>query len=329
MSPRAQSESTSRSERDAGGPAGRTGPTVAGDHLGPEEIFELIEGKLSRRKTVAAEAHLDGCPDCVETLAMVLRSERPASRAEQRILAETPEPRTEELLEVLRPHIGPAVRRQEWKTIFLALIVAAVLLGTGLFVRNHYWLPAVSRRAATEALESLVELRQSTGRIPLRYITEFERAGVVRSGFDTTEAEGEALIHNLRQIVERAPEPRAVLTLGLMLLDAGELDEAERFLTRASEALPDSAGALNGLAVVYHEKAQQEPENAYAHLQNGLGYLRRAERIDPNDLRVLYNYGKFYQALDMHAAADKAWTRYLEHDQVSEWAAEAAYQLAQ
>lgn len=332
MSARAHPQPTPPSDNeapDAAGAAGPSSPAVAGEHLTAGEIYELVEGKLSRRKLGTAEAHLDGCAECVETLAMVLRAERPASREEQRILAQTPEPSADEVLDELRPHIGEASRRQEWKTILVALVVAALLLGTGLFVRNTYWLPAVSRRTATDALNALVALRQSTGRIPLRYITEFERAGVVRSGFDTTEAEEQALIASLRRAVERAPEPQAVLVLGLLLLDAGELDEAERRLNRASEALPDSAGALNALAVLYHEKARREPENEYAHLQKGLAYLREAERIDPDDLRALYNYGKFYEALGMRGAAARAWTRYLEHDQASQWAEEAAYQLAQ
>lgn len=302
---------------------------VTGDHLSPEVIYGFVEEKLPRRSLRAAQAHLDGCSECVETLAMVLRSERPASREEQRILAEVPEPSTDELLDALRPHIGPAAPRHEWKSIITAFVVAALLASIGLFVRNEYWFPAASRRAAEDTLSALVTLRQFTGRLPLRYITEFERAGVIRSGFDTTVAEEEALIFNLRQAVERAPAPEAVLVLGLLLLDAGELAEAEQLLTRASEELPDSVSAINGLAVVYYERAQQEVGNAYALQQKGLGYLRQAESLNPEDLRVLYNYGKFYDALGMRGAAAKAWVRYLEHDQASQWAEEAAYQLAQ
>jgi tetratricopeptide (TPR) repeat protein len=308
----------------ASSPASATGP-----HLSPEDIYGLVEEKLPRRSRRAAEAHLDGCTECVETLAMVLRCERPASREEQQILSETPEPSTEELLEALREHIGPAAPRQEWKSILTAFVVAALLFGLGRFVHQEYWLPAASRRAAADTLTALVTLRHFTGRLPLRYITEFERAGVVRSDFDTTDAEEGALIFNLRDAVKRAPEPEAILVLGLLLLDAGELDEAEQLLTRAAEEIPDSVSAVNGLAVVYYERAQRELEDTYALQQRGLAYLRQAEKLDPDDLRVLYNYGKFYEALGMHGAASKSWRRYLEHDQVSQWAEEAVYQLAQ
>ena len=304
-------------------------PAAPGDHLAPDEIYELVEKRLPRRKLRAAEAHLDACAECVETLAMVLRAERPASREEQEVLAGIPEPTSSELLEAIRPHIGPRAPRKEWKPILGTFVVGALLASLGLFIRNQYWLPAASRRAATETLSALVNLRQATGRLPLRYITEFDRAGIIRSGFDTTDAAEEALIFNLRTTVERAPEPEAVLVLGLLLLDEGELDEAETLLTRVTEERPDSVGALNGLAVVYYEKARRNTDDSYALQQRGLAFLRQAERLDPTDVRVLYNYGKFYEALDMHAAASKAWKRYLEHDNVSQWAEDAALRLAQ
>ncbi len=319
-------------ENDPGGnadDAASLSPAAPGDHLTPDEIYELVEKRLSRRKLRAAEAHLDACAECVETLAMVLRAERPASREEQEVLAGIPEPTSSELLEALRPHIGPRAPRKEWKPILVTFVVGAVLVALGLFVKNEYWLPAASRRAATETLSALVNLRQATGRLPLRYITEFDRAGIVRSGFDTTDAAEEALIFNLRTTVERAPEPEAVLVLGLLLLDEGELDEAERLLTRVTEERPDSVDALNGLAVVYYEKARRNTDDSYALQQRGLAFLRKAERLGPTDVRVLYNYGKFYEALDMHAAAAKSWKRYLEHDNVSQWAEDAALRLAQ
>lgn len=304
-------------------------PAASGEHLSPEAIYELIEKRLSRRKLRDAEAHLDGCEECVAALAMVLRSERAATREEQEMLAAMPEPSEEALLDALRPHIGPPPAKSDWKSVLLAVIVGALLFGVGSFIRNTFWLPAASRRAATETLSAMVDLRQATGRLPMRYITEFERAGIVRSGFDTTDADEQALIFNLRTAVERAPEPEAVLVLGLLLLDDGELDEAEVLLTRVIEERPDSVDAINGLAVVYYEQAGREPDDAYALQQEGLALLRQAEALDPTDLRVLFNYGKFYDALGMHAAAAKSWQRYLEHDEMSQWAEEAVMQLAQ
>ena len=307
------------------------------DHLSPEELYELIEDRLSRRKLKVVEAHLADCADCVETLAMVLRAERPASREEQEILAKAPElspqlsPQlsNDELLSRLRPHIDAVSSRVvEWKPILITLVLAVLILSGGFVVRARYWLPAASRRAAAETLEALVELRQATGSIPLRYIMEFERAGVVRSGFDTVNDAEFQLVANLRAAVERAPETEALLVLGLLLLDDGQLDEAEELLTRVREQAPGSVSAVNGLAVVHYERARNDPDGGHAFHQKGLALLREAEALDPEDLSVLYNYGKFYQAMDMHFPAVRALRRYIEKDQASQWAQEAAYELA-
>ena len=299
------------------------------DHLSPEELYELVEDRLSRRKLKVVEAHLADCADCVETLAMVLRAERPASREEHEILAKAPELSNDELLSRLRPHIEAAGSRVvEWKPILITFVLAALILSGGLVVRERYWLPAASRRAAAETLEALVELRQATGSIPLRYIMEFERAGVVRSGFDTVNDAEFQLVANLRAAVQRAPETEALLVLGLLLLDDGQLDEAEELLTRVREQAPGSVSAANGLAVLHYERARNDPDGGHAFHQKGLALLREAEALDPDDLSVLYNYGKFYQAMDMHFPAVRALGRYIEKDQASQWAQEAAYDLA-
>lgn len=304
------------------------------DHFSPEELYELVEDRLSRRKLKVVEAHLADCADCVETLAMVLRAERPASREEQEILAKAPELSNAELLSRLRPHIDASAaaragsRVVEWKPIIITFVLAALILSGGSIVRTRYWLPAASRRAATETLEALVDLRQATGRIPLRYITEFERAGVVRSGFDDVNDAELQLVANLRAAVERAPETEALLVLGLLLLDDGQLDEAEELLTRVRDQDPGSVSAVNALAVVYYERARIDPDGGHAFHQKGLALLREAEALDPEDLSVLYNYGKFYQAMEMHYPAVRALRRYIEKDQSSQWAEEAAYDFA-
>lgn len=310
-------------------PEPRSAGTSAG-HLDPEAVYELIEGRLPRRKRKSAEEHLADCPDCLETLALVLKADRPASVAEQATLARIPEPDVDELLASLAPRIesSPGARHADWRTIGLVALIGAVLLSGTLWLRSNVWLPATSRRVATETLDALVELRQATGRLPLRYIAEFERAGVVRSSFDEVDATEQALIANLRRAVERAPVPEAELTLGLLLLDDGQLDEAEARLTRVRERLPLSVDALNGLAVVYFEKARHaDASDAYGYLQRGLALLRNAEQADPEDLRVLYNYGKFYEALEMPGAARRSWERYVQKDPVSQWGEEAASEL--
>ena len=308
--------------------------TTTSGHLDPLDFHDLLEGKLSRSRKREVDSHLDGCSDCVETLSMVVRADRPASRDEQAELARIPEPGASEVVARLRPAIAasaPSTRNAsiDWMPLLATAAIVISLGAGGWYVYTERWLPASSRRIATETLSAMVELRQATGRIPLRYITEFERASVTRSGFDEEDPAEEALLSKLRTAVDRAPAKEAVLTLGLLVLDDGELDEAESLFQQALETDAASVDALNGLAVVYYEKAQRDSESSYRLLQRGLAYLRQAQSAAPEDLRVLYNFGRYYEALDMKPAAIQAWSRYLEKDKASQWAEEAVYQLAQ
>ena len=130
-----------------------TSPQPPSDHLSPEELYELVEDRLSRRKLKVLEAHLADCADCVETLAMVLRAERPASREEEEILAKASELSDAELLSRLRPNIAASAPGTsfEWKPIIVSAVLAALILAGGSIVRTRLWLPEASRRAAVAA----------------------------------------------------------------------------------------------------------------------------------------------------------------------------------
>ncbi|HSF16597.1 MAG TPA: hypothetical protein VLK65_13705 [Vicinamibacteria bacterium] len=303
-------------------------------HLGPEDFCELIEGRLSGGRLAEVEVHLDACAECVEALADVARMERPASPEEEAVLARLASQSPAERVEKLKPQLEASAREStgisfDWKSVLAAAAVALVLIAGGRYVYLSHWLPSESRRIAAETLERLVELRQATGRIPLRYIREFERASVTRSGFDVSDPSETALLENLRRAVERSAEPAAVQTLALLLLDEGELDESEKLLDTLLESDPQSAMALNALAVLHYQRAQLQPEGAYQLQQRGLALLRRAQASAPDDLLILYNFGLFYEALDMPQAAAQAWARYVERDSGSQWAEEAAFHFAQ
>jgi tetratricopeptide (TPR) repeat protein len=306
--------------------------TTTSGHLEPLDFHDFLEGNLSRRRKREIDSHLDECPDCVETLSMIVRANRPASREEQSELARIPEQPPSEVAARLRPAISasrPGRAPFDWMPLLAAAAIVLSMGAAGWYLYTERWLPASSRRIAAETLSAMVELRQATGRIPLRYINEFERASVTRSGFDEEDPAETALLSSLRAAVDRSPENEAVVTLGLLLLDDGQLDEAESLFHQTLESDGASVDALNGLAVVYYEKAQRDAESSYSLLQRGLAYLRQAQSAASEDLRVLYNFGRYYEALDMRPAAIQAWSRYLEKDKASQWAEEAVYQLAQ
>jgi DNA-directed RNA polymerase specialized sigma24 family protein len=88
------------------------------NHLAPADLYDFIENRITRSKRHHIETHLDQCPDCVEALAMLLHTERPASREKADRLAMTPAVEPEALFESLRPAIvasGPgASGRSSW-----------------------------------------------------------------------------------------------------------------------------------------------------------------------------------------------------------------------
>jgi tetratricopeptide (TPR) repeat protein len=308
--------------------------TTASGHLDPADFLDFIEGRLARTRRLQVEAHLESCADCVESLGMIARADRPATREEQAELARLLELRPSEVVERLRPAIASSDAFSgkgavQWKPLLAAAAVILALGAAAWYAYTDRYLPARSRRIAQDTLARMVALRQATGRIPLRYIHELERASVTRSGFDERDPAEEILLSNLRAAIAQAPAKEAVSTLALLLLDDGQLDEAERLFREVLEEDPESVDAWNGLAVVHYEKAQRDSEGSYGLLQEGLLYLRKAQAAGPEDLRVLYNFGRFYEALEMNGAAIQAWSRYLQKDTASQWAEEALYQLAQ
>jgi Tfp pilus assembly protein PilF len=177
-------------------------------------------------------------------------------------------------------------------------------------------------------MENLVTLRQGTGRVPLRYISEFKRARVTRSGFDTVHPGEASVEEQLRHAADLAPnEVETRLALGLFLLDKGALDEAENNLERALAIEPTSILATNGLAVIHYERSIRNSSRAREFLRRGIALLRDAKRKHPDDLQVAFNLAMLYQEAGSIEVAKEYWTAYLEMDPDSEWGVVAAEKL--
>lgn len=308
-------------------------------HLTPEETFGFAENTLSRGSRRTVLAHLDICPDCVEYLASVKRSQYSSDfkgESEEEVPADIPARSPEEILQQLRPHIiatsprGASGRGIVWvRTQWVpAAAVAAGLILAFALVQKLVIAPTRARQIATQTMADLVALRQETGRVPLRYVPGFHRARVTRSGFDTVNPAEEHIEVKLREAVELAPgELESQTALGLYLLDKGALDEAETRLQYVLDADPESSAAKNGLAVVYFELALRDSQAAQDFLRRGLALLRDAERQHPMDLQIAYNLGMFYQQLDFPDRARSSWSNYLKLDTESEWAEVAREKL--
>jgi cytochrome c-type biogenesis protein CcmH/NrfG len=305
-------------------------------HLTPDEVYRFIEKTFPSKQLQEIEDHLDACTDCVEYLATVVRSARPPTREEEEALGRITSTTPEEMLERLRPDIvastpgggRPKGSSWAWGKWVPAAATVAVILVAFTWLQNTILKPAQGRRMATAAIESLVSLRQGTGRVPLRYIPDFQRARVTRSGFDTAHPSEVSIEEHLRQAVALAPDELDTnLALGLFLLDKGALDEAEERLQKAKETAPDSILAINGLAVVLYERAIRDASRSHDLLRKGLVLLREARRKSPDDLQIAFNLAMFYQESGSNKVAEEYWTDYLEMDPDSEWADVAAEKL--
>jgi cytochrome c-type biogenesis protein CcmH/NrfG len=311
-------------------------------HLEPEDVYGFIEKSLSARRSREVQDHLDRCAECVRYVATVLAAEAPPTGEEDAVLSRSPDSSARDLLARLRPRIvatSPPSHRLPHRTARLTwakvLPVAAGIVGFALF---SWWAyatvisPLRSRNLIAQATTDWIVLRQGTGRLPLRYVPGFQRGHATRSGFDSADSDEQALEisieSRLRRAIELAPrDARARTALGLFLLDAARLDEAETLLREALELDPDSVEALNGLSAIYYDRSLRQPSQAEELRQEGLTLLRRALTIDEHNLMVLYNLAVFYQEDGLPQTARRAWLAYTSHDATSEWAAVAQENL--
>lgn len=300
------------------------------EHLTEEAVVDFIHGETPVERRAATEGHLALCERCSSTLAGAIQSLRPATRQERELLGKPtmgPGERAATLTQhaernEMPPTPTPFARRD------LISAAAAVLAGLGLSYLVYYRifkgrLPGL---VPPDPLRLLAAARRGTGQIPLRYIRHFRQATITRSPFDS-QADISPIIEAARANLARSSISANKLVLALVLLDAKQLDEAESWLNEVREEDSSSIDALNALAVLNYARAETDPTQAYLYYQRGLALLRDAERINRDDLQVLYNYGMFYEALDMLGPAGRAWNRYLRLDAESVWAEEAAARL--
>ncbi|MFQ5793155.1 MAG: hypothetical protein ACE5JI_22010, partial [Acidobacteriota bacterium] len=262
-------------------------------HLSPEEVYRFLERTAARSELRSIERHLDECRDCVGYLGTVMRSSRCATPEEAQALSRLPARSAPELYRRLRPRIvatspSSMARRGfgwNWPKLLATATSLAGLLAVLWVIESQLIAPARSRRLAAQALDQLVELRQGTGRIPLRYVDGFERARMTRSSFAPAGQDRQReddIEARLERAVQLAPgELAAHLALGLFWLDGGAVESAEGELRRALEIDRESIEAANGLAVVLYERALRAPDEARELKRQGLALLEDAHRRRP------------------------------------------------
>jgi tetratricopeptide (TPR) repeat protein len=122
-----------------------------------------------------------------------------------------------------------------------------------------------------------------------------------------------------RRAIELRPEwAEARLNLGTLLFEDGNITGAEEEFRRAVEASPKHALAHFNLAAALDE--MNRSEEAREHLLEAL-------RLSPDFLDACYNLAAVCEKLHRLAEARRYWSRYLEFDSASAWAAEARRRL--
>ena len=107
------------------------------------------------------------------------------------------------------------------------------------------------------------------------------------------------------QVSQNANDGNAYLQLGIIYGEAGELDEARRFLEKAEALLPGNAEVINNLANVYYLKGDY-PAARVAY--------EKAARQDPADPYILVNLALCYLKLDNREKATEAFTLATQKD---------------
>jgi tetratricopeptide (TPR) repeat protein len=131
----------------------------------------------------------------------------------------------------------------------------------------------------------------------------------------------EAAEREYRQALEMRPDLRGIhLALGMLKLNAGNLDEAEQEFRAEAALSPGDGEAAWRLGSVLLQKGRT---------QEALSELERSDRLRPQMIETLYDLGKACALDNKPAAAEQRWLQLLAIDDTSELAASAHLRLSQ
>ncbi|HEX6098946.1 MAG TPA: CHAT domain-containing protein [Thermoanaerobaculia bacterium] len=265
-------------------------------HCPPAEtIAALAEGKIDRKSLPALLEHVHGCETCMTALEL----------ANEEHAAAQPAPR----------------RQTPWLAIAAALLGVAI---TALLLTRPWRSPIDRLVEAAPRSARVVEPRLSGGfpwaayRGPLR--VDGAQSDPARLRLSGAAAEA----------VERGNEERSAAAqhaAGVALVLIDDPMTAVARLRAAAELAPGDARTWSDLAAAEYAAALRLRRPSL--YPEALGHADRALRIEPRLAEALFNRALTLERLGLPAEAREAWTRYLEVDGSSEWAAEARQHLAQ
>jgi tetratricopeptide (TPR) repeat protein len=211
-------------------------------------------------------------------------------------------------------------RRPAYAGAFAALLIAAIAL-TLYFTRR-------SNRDDLAELQSIYRQSRPTE----TRISGFNYAPLsqLRGAPDPAETNHLRLIENrLIEATEKSPNANTHHALGIFYETQHKHPEAIKEFEAALRFNDNDARIHNDLGSAHFELAKAGPrEKKLEELSTALEQFTRATALDGNLLEALFNRSLALQELQLPREARESWTRYLQKDPSSLWAAEARKNLA-
>ena len=268
-------------------------------HIAPQQLARLAEGRLPRQEMPDVLEHLDVCVDCTEQLEMA----------------------NEVLAEEAKRNVRPPQPWKWWTTLAAAALLAVVSIVAFYGVRRNDGGIAQLVALAPHG-ERLVEPRLSGGFAWAEYRGP-DRASRSDAGIDT-DAATMKLVGAAGEAKERATRDQsaeAQHTAGVALLLVDRSDEAMRTLRLATDRAPNDPAAWSDLAAAQYAAAVRLRRSSL--FPEALASADRALRLDAKHAEALFNRALILHRMGLREEARAAWQAYLAVDASSPWANEA------
>jgi tetratricopeptide (TPR) repeat protein len=267
----------------------------------PAALAAFVEGKLDHREASAVAEHLGDCPECVSVAGETTRFLR-----EEREEQADPQPEL--------PH-----RRHDQ----FAAAVAAVLM---IACCGAMWWFATSRR------DPLQRIRQAAATSPTRSVEPrlanfaYTRFSSPRSSPKSENDPGDRLTAEAEEVVNSSgSDARALHARGVASLLLHDDANAVRYLQSAARIAPSEAAYWNDLAAA--EIARDAGRGDAQTLRAAIVAADRAVALAPRSADAFFNRALASERLGMRPQAMQAYSRALQLEPQSAWAAETRTRL--
>jgi CHAT domain-containing protein/tetratricopeptide (TPR) repeat protein len=277
------------------------------EHLSSEDIAALIDGTAEEEERFRVVEHLAECGSCREVLAEAARFrelDRPTAAEPRELISRATRAR------------GRRTRRRGWQLALAA--VAAVSLWVVIRPRDGSQSDGLGHlRQAAEMLDH----RTTTGRLAgFAHRPWMLRRGADDDRIDTAMMRLVGVAGQLVESRRARNDASSRHAIGVAKLVTGKWAAATEDLERAATLAPMDPLLWSDLATALVEKGRHGDPSAFA---RALAAADRALHLNTTLPEAQFNYAVALRELQLNAAAQTAFARYLQIDASSPWASEA------